>query len=694
MLAGASRLWGYTPFVMRTGSMAPQIPAGSLLFARPTDRELLTVGDIVAFTPGSAQPILVHRIVEIRQGSQGPLFATKGDQNPSPDPGYVSLPERPLKVYSAIPYLGYVYGQFTSLRPSVLLAIGAGLLLMGWAAMHSSRGRSGPAPTTSTPPRRGSWPPLAGLALVLTLLLLAPGLCVRSGLGIFTDQEPVGNNTLATAPGFGYFFHSETTAVGGNTYYQLKKHTPADGMAATISSTFSPGQTGRHRPSPNSGKFLYPLTGLSQLPASTWQVTYRISRDKANRGGFVWFTNAADISLSTTGSWQNIDLSPHVPVGATGAIVEVVNTHKTKSYRGMVRGTEDGNNYMAEPTDGEIKGREHRWQVVKVDSSRRIQGFISSTRVDFKLLGYTRGDDPVYFTTPPDVTPGTIGSWATVDVSAIVDADATGVILLVYSASEAPEVFGIREVGSSYSTTSLNLDARHNTMYMVGLDPNGHFQAYLSSPDVRLYLVAQTKGSVVYYVNDVTVADPPTGSWQTMDADDYAVPFEANGLVFLVESTATRDIGFRHGDSNDDWNKQIGANTHIQAAIGISSNNQWDERMGGTEVNVFIVAYTLGVVQMDVHADMDVIIRRADGSVRQTLATNVANTPNITGTGWQTFTVTYSFPGYTVVDPTDYLEMDLFAEATSNTSEESVSVQFRIDDSTLPVDEQTRARES
>ena len=62
------------------------------------------------------------------------------------------------------------------------------------------------------------------------------------------------------------------------------------------------------------------------------------------------------------------------------------------------------------------------------------------------------------------------------------------------------------------------------------------------------------------------------------------------------------------------------------------------------------------------------------------------------GTTWQTLTATYAFPGYTVVDQTDYLEIDLFAEATSNASEGSLSVDFRIDDPTLPVTDQTRVR--
>jgi len=69
------------------------------------------------------------------------------------------------------------------------------------------------------------------------------------------------------------------------------------------------------------------------------------------------------------------------------------------------------------------------------------------------------------------------------------------------------------------------------------------------------------------------------------------------------------------------------------------------------------------------------------------------NSSNITTDTWTTFTVTYAFPGYTVVDPTDYLEIDLFADATSNLSGEAVAVDFRIDDLALPNADQMKILE-
>jgi len=191
------------------------------------------------------------------------------------------------------------------------------------------------------------------------------------------------------------------------------------------------------------------------------------------------------------------------------------------------------------------------------------------------------------------------------------------------------------------------------------------------------------------------VADPSLGSWQQLDADTDVAPAvssDAVGLLFWVENSDTGNdyrASFREGDSSDDWNSDIQQNTHLQAVVGINTANIWGEQLENAAVNVSVAGYTR-LVRLDVHADIDVIIRDASGAVRATLATEVADTSNITGSSWQTLTATHSFSEYTVVDATDYLEIDLFANATANTSGESVSIDFRLDDKTLPAADQTR----
>ena len=319
--------------------------------------------------------------------------------------------------------------------------------------------------------------------------------------------------------------------------------------------------------------------------------------------GFFWFVNAPDVSLTTTASWQDIDLSAHVPTGTTGVIVEVVNTGNTGDLSGVIRGKEDARDYMSNVIYEAMVGETHRWQIVKVDSNLLIQGYIENTNIDFKLRGYTLGSDPSYFSNPPDVTPATKGQWETVDVTANVDSDADGVILFVDSTEGGEKEYALREMGSTFldpSGPDKNLLSRYsNTMYLVGINAADQFQVWLEEVlTMKIYLIGQTKGSVIYNLEDVAVADPTTGSWQEVDADDYNIPAAANGIFFRVgDSGSSTKAGFRHGDSTDDWNGDIEKETHLFAGTGINADNVWDEYLENSNLDVYIAAYTVPLTE-------------------------------------------------------------------------------------------------
>ena len=90
-------------------------------------------------------------------------------------------------------------------------------------------------------------------------------------------------------------------------------------------------------------------------------------------------------------------------------------------------------------------------------------------------------------------------------------------------------------------------------------------------------MVGQTKGSVVYYADDLAATAPVTGVWASLDADTFGVDTTANGLLLHAEVANESDIGFRHGDSTDNWNKGLPAGSHVQAGVGINSGNLWGE---------------------------------------------------------------------------------------------------------------------
>ena len=312
--------------------------------------------------------------------------------------------------------------------------------------------------------------------------------------------------------------------------------------------------------------------------------------------GFIWLIDSTDISLATTGSWQDIDLSAHVPTGTSGAVVEVINTATSDNLSGVVRGKEDTRDYMSDTDYEEIAPETHRWQIVKVDSNRLIQGYIEDVQVDFKLKGYTLGSDPSYFASAPDVTPSTEDQWTDVDVTANVDADADGVILFTTSTSNVDRNYGVRAVGSTFNITSLDLDGYENAMYLVGINSENKFEVYHGNfATTKFYLIAQTKGSVVYFLEEVAVTDPATGSWQELDADDYNIPAAANGLFFRIANTNPSDrvASIRHADSTDSWTPDAGSGTHFMAGVGLRPDNVWDQYIAHTDVDFYIPAYTV-----------------------------------------------------------------------------------------------------
>jgi hypothetical protein len=99
-------------------------------------------------------------------------------------------------------------------------------------------------------------------------------------------------------------------------------------------------------------------------------------------------------------------------------------------------------------------------------------------------------------------------------------------------------------------------------------------------------------------------------------------------------------------------------------------------------------AYTGGGT---VNAEIDILIRKSDGTVRTTIATGVSKSANL-GTAWATYTgANYSFAEYTVVDQTDYLEIDYIANVTAKKSGQYAYL--RIDDYTLDLADQTRSQD-
>jgi hypothetical protein len=95
-----------------------------------------------------------------------------------------------------------------------------------------------------------------------------------------------------------------------------------------------------------------------------------------------------------------------------------------------------------------------------------------------------------------------------------------------------------------------------------------------------------------------------------------------------------------------------------------------------------------GHVNIVSHGDVDILAIMSNGTIRSTIATSAAASGTIT-TSYSTVSGTYSWASYTVVNQTDYLEIDYYVNVT--TVKSGKNVYLDIDDSNLQDSQQTSA---
>lgn len=149
-------LLGWHFAVVQTNSMAPGMPAGTLIVASPISADDVTTGTVIEFVDrrhGNRR--VTHRVVEVHRSETGDLwFVTQGDNNDAPD----SEPVRPRDVRAevrwSVPRVGVVVAL---LRPPLSYAIAAVPFLL-WlvgrllgAGIGAVRGRDS-APAVAAPP--------------------------------------------------------------------------------------------------------------------------------------------------------------------------------------------------------------------------------------------------------------------------------------------------------------------------------------------------------------------------------------------------------------------------------------------------------------------------------------------------------------------------------------------------------------
>lgn len=118
------RLLPYQALVVRSGSMSPTIPTGSIVFYRPIQATKVKVGDVIVFSePGQPNTKVTHRVVGIGTAPTGRYFLTKGDANGGQDSWHIPAVGTGWKAVWHVPYAGYILFDIQSTYGRLLLLL-------------------------------------------------------------------------------------------------------------------------------------------------------------------------------------------------------------------------------------------------------------------------------------------------------------------------------------------------------------------------------------------------------------------------------------------------------------------------------------------------------------------------------------------------------------------------------------------
>lgn len=99
---------GFTPFIIVSGSMEPNIPVNDIIITRKTPKEKIKIGDVISYKDNEANIVITHRVVSIQNNNGEYYFETKGDSNNSADKNLVAYSQIQGRYLFSIPLVGNI----------------------------------------------------------------------------------------------------------------------------------------------------------------------------------------------------------------------------------------------------------------------------------------------------------------------------------------------------------------------------------------------------------------------------------------------------------------------------------------------------------------------------------------------------------------------------------------------------------
>lgn len=122
----AGLLTGWRPVVLLSGSMAPVMPAGTLVVTRPVHPADLSAGDVVTVPLPGTDTLVTHRVVDVDRATAPPTARLRGDANDADDPHAYPLTDPVRRAVLHVPHVG----RAVQGTPAVVLGAGAAALVV------------------------------------------------------------------------------------------------------------------------------------------------------------------------------------------------------------------------------------------------------------------------------------------------------------------------------------------------------------------------------------------------------------------------------------------------------------------------------------------------------------------------------------------------------------------------------------
>lgn len=191
---GLGAVLGVHPVFLRSGSMAPAMPTGTLALVRSVPAADLQVGDVVCVRADGGRRV-THRITAIDPGrGAGVLLTLRGDANDADDAQRYPV-VRADRVVADVPGVGYLFGWATT--PWGLLVVGG--LVTGLLHLVLRGDRPPPAPGRRVRRPADGVAAGAGVAALVALLVVGPGQVRPARAAAWTDPVTGSGTTLTAA---------------------------------------------------------------------------------------------------------------------------------------------------------------------------------------------------------------------------------------------------------------------------------------------------------------------------------------------------------------------------------------------------------------------------------------------------------------------------------------------------------------